>query len=57
VETPFEAATIKAVKIKDESLNKLYRSLLKLGIGNYSTYNGELYINSLRSKKGSLGWS
>ena len=55
LETPFEAATIKAVKIKDESLNKLYRSLLKLGIGNYSTYNGELYIHSLRSKKGSLG--
>jgi len=55
VETPFEAATIKAVKIKDESLTKLYRSLLKLGVGNYSTYNGELYVHSLRSKKGALG--
>ncbi|REJ85225.1 MAG: TonB-dependent receptor [Bacteroidetes bacterium] len=56
-ETEFETATIKAVKIKDESLSKLYRNHVVLGLGNYSKYNGELYVNSLRSKKGSLGLS
>lgn len=54
-ETNYEAATIKAVRLKDESLQKLYRNLVKLGLGNYTTYNGELYVNSLRSKKGALG--
>lgn len=55
VETNYETATIKAVKVMDEKLAKLYRNLVKLGIGNYTTYNGEAYINSLRSKKGALG--
>ena len=55
VETNYETSTIKAVKIKDEPLTKLYRSYLKLGLGNYSIYSGELYVNALRSKKGSLG--
>lgn len=53
-EAEYETATIKAVKIKDEALQKLYRSYVKLGLGNYTTYNGELYVNSLRSKKGAL---
>ena len=53
-DTEYESATIKAVKIKDEQLAKLYRSYVKLGVGNYTTYNGELYVNSLRSKKGAL---
>ncbi|MBK6444788.1 MAG: hypothetical protein IPF81_05610 [Bacteroidetes bacterium] len=55
VETNYETSTIKAVKVTDEKLPKLYRNLVKLGIGNYTTYNGEAYINSLRSKKGALG--
>jgi len=55
IETNYEAGVIKAVRIKDEPLTKLYRSLLKLGIGNYSTFYGELFTNSLRSKTGSLG--
>ncbi len=54
-ETSYETSTIKAVKIKDEPLTKLYRSYIKLGLGNYSIYNGELYVNALRSKTGSLG--
>ena len=54
-EIRYEAASIKAVKIKDEPLPKLYRCYLKGGGGNYSKYIGELYVNSLRSKKGSLG--
>ncbi len=55
IETNYEAGVIKAVRLKDEPITKLYRSLLKLGIGNYSTYYGELFVNSLRSKTGSLG--
>jgi hypothetical protein len=56
-ETSYETATIKAVRVKDEALAKLYRNLVRLGIGNYTKYSGELYINSLRSKKGALGLS
>ena len=56
-ETNYETATIKAVKVKDEALSKLYRNLVRLGIGNYTKYSGELYVNSLRSKKGALGLS
>src|SRR4051812_28453836 len=46
----YELSTIKAVKIKDEQLAKLYRTYIKLGLGNYTTYAGDLYINALRSK-------
>lgn len=56
-ETMYETSAIKAVKIKDEPLPKLYRAYLKAGGGNYDKYLGELYINSLRSKKGSLGFT
>src|SRR6188472_1917395 len=49
LETNFEAGVIKAVKIKDEPIPKLYRSLAKLGIGNYETYTGELFYNTERS--------
>ncbi len=55
VNNDYEAGVIKAVKIKDESVDKLYRSYVKLGIGNYTTYKGDLFYNALRSKKGSLG--
>ena len=55
ITSDYELATIKAIKIKDEQLVKLYHSYLKLGIGNYTTYAGDLYINALRSKKGALG--
>lgn len=54
-ETNYETSTIKAVKIKDEPLTKLYRSYIKLGLGNNSIYHGDLYVNALRSKTGSLG--
>jgi len=51
----FEAGVIKAVKIKDEPIPKLYRSLAKLGLGNYNTYTGELFYNSSRSKNSQAG--
>lgn len=53
--TVYETAVIKPVSIKDETIQKLGRSLLRLGIGNYSTYNGELFVSSLRSKDFSGG--
>lgn len=53
--TNFELSPIKAVKIKDENLTKLYKNYAKLGFGNYTTPYGELYTNSLRSKEYSLG--
>jgi hypothetical protein len=49
-ETAYETALIKPVSIKDPSIQKLYRSLLILGLGSQTTYNGELFVNSLRSK-------
>jgi hypothetical protein len=56
-QTEYEASVIKAVKIKEEQLQKLYRSYARLGIGNYTTYLGDLYVNALRSKQGALGLS
>src|ERR1043166_3596884 len=38
LETTYQTGVIKHVKIKDEPLTKLHPLLLKLGIGNYSTY-------------------
>jgi len=55
LETSYETGLIKPVTIKDESIQKLYRSLINLGIGSQTTYNGELFVNSLRSKDYSAG--
>ncbi|MBL0105131.1 MAG: hypothetical protein IPP51_15990 [Bacteroidetes bacterium] len=48
---------LKLLRSKDEALTKLYRTYVKLGLGNYNIYNGELYVNALRSKTGALGIS
>jgi hypothetical protein len=55
METTYQTGVIKPVKIKDESLPKLKPLLIKLGIGNYSTYYGELFVNSLRAKNYQYG--
>ncbi|MEO8085387.1 MAG: hypothetical protein ABI763_01130 [Bacteroidota bacterium] len=55
LETNFEAGVIRAVKIKEEPIAKLYHSLVKLGLGSYNAYTGELFYNSLRSKTGQVG--
>ncbi len=55
LETNFEAGVIRAVKIKEEPIAKLYHSLVKLGLGSYNAYTGELFYNSLRSKTGHVG--
>ena len=51
----FELEPISAAKMKGEPLNKLYKSYVKIGLGNYSTPYAELFINNLRSKEYSIG--
>jgi hypothetical protein len=53
--TTLEVSPVKPVKIKDESISKLYHSLAKIGLGNYGTTYGELFVNSTRSKTSLLG--
>ncbi|HEX3009632.1 MAG TPA: hypothetical protein VHO90_18655 [Bacteroidales bacterium] len=55
VETGFEVTPIGAAKIGPLSLPKLYKTYFKLGLGNYSTTYGEIFINTLRSRKGTGG--
>src|SRR5258705_2786166 len=54
--TSLELSPVKPVKIKDESISKLYHSLAKVGLGNYGTTYGELFVNSTRSKTSLLGF-
>jgi len=49
-ETEYEIKRIKAATLGAESLEKLYKSYLKLGVGNYFVPNLEININSLRSR-------
>ncbi|MFH2096112.1 MAG: hypothetical protein ABIJ16_10440 [Bacteroidota bacterium] len=51
----FELEPIKPAKLEGEPLTKLYRSLIKLGYGNYFSPFAEIYYNNLRSKKQSVG--
>jgi hypothetical protein len=53
--TTFEVDTIAAAKMEGEKLDKLYRSLVKVGMGNYTTPYGELFYNNLRSKEYNYG--
>jgi len=55
VETGFDVAPIGAAKMVGMPLSKLYKTYFKLGLGNYSTAYGELFVNTLRSKKGTGG--
>lgn len=50
-----EVLPIDPAKMQNEPLQKLYRSLLKVGVGNYSTPYGEFWINSLRSRDMAYG--
>lgn len=53
--TKYEVVPIDAAKMQNEPLSKLYRSLLKVGMGNYTTPYGEFWINSLRTKDVAYG--
>ena len=54
-DTKFQIQPITPARLVGAPLTKLYRSYLRLGIGNYLVPNAELSINSLRSKKGQWG--
>ncbi|MCD6067023.1 MAG: hypothetical protein K0S33_1849 [Bacteroidetes bacterium] len=51
VETSYKAPPIKAAKMVNEPLSKLYYSQLKAGFGNYTMPYGEIWLNNLRSKE------
>ena len=54
-ETEYEVRRIKAATLGAESLEKLYKSYLELGVGNYFVPHMELNINSLRSRDNWFG--
>ncbi len=54
-ETDYTLRPIKAANLVGEPLEKLYKSYLRLGIGNYLVPLAELNINSLRSRDKSFG--
>ncbi|KPL11248.1 MAG: hypothetical protein AMS26_20385 [Bacteroides sp. SM23_62] len=56
-ETAFHVRPISPAKLVGVPLKKLYKSYLKIGIGNYLIPLGELRVNSLRSKKSQWGLS
>ena len=56
-ETAFHVRPISPAKLVGAPLKKLYKSYLKIGVGNYLIPLGELRINSLRSKKSQWGLS
>lgn len=53
--TSFGLDTIKAAKLGSEPLPKLYRTYARFGVGNYSSFLGEIDVMSVRSKSGSWG--
>ncbi|MCB0395852.1 MAG: hypothetical protein KDD36_04335 [Flavobacteriales bacterium] len=55
MQTGFTPEPIAAAKFKGEKLPRLYRGYARGGIGNYATPYAEIYLNSLRSRKGALG--
>jgi hypothetical protein len=50
IENSFEPEPIKAAKTVTTSLTKIYKSWLKIGLGNYTTPMAEFNISNLRSK-------
>jgi len=50
INAEFKPSPIKPVKIKDDSVKKLYHGYVKGGYGNYNTYYGEVMYNALRSR-------
>lgn len=58
--TPFmpsyTISPIKAAALQPDPLSKLYRSYVRIGLGNYFSPLGELSITNERSKKGAAGF-
>ncbi len=51
----YEVIPIDAAKMQNEPLAKLYRSLIKAGMGTYTTPYLELWVNSLRTRDVAYG--
>ena len=52
----YTISPIKAAVLQPDPLDKLYKSYIKLGLGNYLTPLAELSISNERSKKGAVGF-
>ncbi|MEZ4721592.1 MAG: hypothetical protein R2813_06900 [Flavobacteriales bacterium] len=55
METEFKPDSIQAAKMKGEPLDPLYRAYTRIGAGNGINYLGDLYVNTVRSRNGSMG--
>jgi hypothetical protein len=51
----YSITPIKAATLLSDPLEKLYKSYVKLGLGNHGTPLGEISITNERSKKGAIG--
>ncbi len=54
-QSDFKVVPIKSARMVKPSLNRLYKSELTLGFGNYLTPLAELKLNQLRSRNGTFG--
>jgi len=52
----YQISPIKSANMQPEALNKLYKSYVNLGLGNYLTPLAEVSISNERSKKGAFGF-
>jgi hypothetical protein len=52
---PYSITQIKPAALLPDPLNKLYRSYVNIGLGNYVTPIAEVSISNERSKKGAIG--
>jgi hypothetical protein len=55
IETRFELTPIKPAKMVTTALPKIYKSYIKIGVGNYITPMAEFNISNLHSKEYSMG--
>lgn len=55
LETQYTPMPINPAKISGEPITRLYRNLIKIGMGNYTTPYLELFVNNTRSSKTALG--
>ncbi len=54
-QTVYTISPIKPLRIKDETIKKLYRGFIKAGYGTKNTPYGEIFYNGLRSKSADGG--
>jgi len=55
-DTPYQLEQIKPARMVGLPIEKLYKSQLTLGMGNYMTPLAELSVNQLRSRKSAMGF-